>query len=69
MRTGTPIKEVRLQRLSELPVDNSYEEILREFALALMIERDLADSEAVRPADRLMGKVRWTSKAESWAAT
>jgi predicted transcriptional regulator len=41
-------KELMLQTIREMPDDSSYEEILCELALARMVERGLADSEAGR---------------------
>ncbi len=41
-------KELMARIVQEQPDDSSYDEILRELALARMIERGLADSQAGR---------------------
>ncbi len=41
-------KQQMLEIIKEQPDDSSFDEILRELAFALMIERGMADSEARR---------------------
>ncbi len=55
-------KESVLKILQELPEDASYDEIVRELALARMIERGLADSEA----RRVIGNEEMERRIRSW---
>jgi predicted transcriptional regulator len=58
---GTTAKE-RMARILELqPEDSSYDELLRELALAGMIERGLADSDSGRTISHEELKQRITS--------
>lgn len=41
-------KEDMIRLLEEMPDDSSYDELLRELAFALMVDRGLADSDAGR---------------------
>lgn len=60
---GVTPKEQAEQLLKELPPDSTYEEILREFLFARMIEEGWADSEAGRTiSDEEMGR-----RIDSWA--
>lgn len=60
---GVTPKEQVEQLLKELPPDSTYEEILREFLFARMIEEGWADSEAGRTiSDEEMGR-----RIDSWA--
>ena len=42
------IKDRMVEIINDLPEDSSYEQILRELALARMIDRGIADSDAGR---------------------
>jgi predicted transcriptional regulator len=57
-----PVKAQLIQLIENQPDDSSPEEILRELALAVMVERGIADSDAGRTlSNEDMGR-----RIESW---
>ena len=56
-------KEQVLHILNELPDDSSFDELLRELALARMIERGLAD----RDSGRTLSNAEMKQQIDSWA--
>ncbi len=60
--TGESAKDRMIAIIASQPDDSSYDEILRELALARMIKRGLADSDAGRTvSDEEMGR-----RIQSW---
>ncbi len=60
--TGDSTKDRMIAIIESQPDDSSYDEILRELALARMIKRGLADSDANRTvSDEEMGR-----RIQSW---
>lgn len=65
-------KEPIAKILQDQPEDSSYEEILRELALAQMVDRGLADSDAERTIsheemgqpNQDIAEVTWTTESE-----
>ena len=59
---GDSVKDCMIAIIASQPDDSSYDEILRELALARMIKRGLADSDAGRTvSDEEMGR-----RIQSW---
>jgi len=56
-------KEQVLHILDELPDDSSFDELLRELALARMIERGLAD----RDSGRTLSNAEMKQQIDTWA--
>ncbi len=56
-------KEQVLHILNELPDDSSFDELLRELALARMIERGLAD----RDSGRILSNAEMKQQIDAWA--
>jgi predicted transcriptional regulator len=56
-------KEQVLHILNELPDDSSFDELLRELALARMIERGLAD----RDSGRTLSNAEMKRQIDAWA--
>lgn len=62
IRIMGPAKAQLILLIEDQPDDSSYEEILRELAFAVMVERGIADSDAGRTiSDEEMGR-----RIESW---
>jgi predicted transcriptional regulator len=58
----SPVKEQLIRLIQDQPEDSSLEEIVRELAFAVMVERGLADSDAGRTiSHEEMGR-----RIESW---
>lgn len=58
----SPVKEQLIRLIRDQPEDSSLEEIVRELAFAVMVERGLADSDAGRTiSHEEMGR-----RIESW---
>jgi predicted transcriptional regulator len=55
-------KEQVLHILNELPDDSSFDELLRELAVARMIERGLAD----RDSGRTLSNAEMKQKIDAW---
>lgn len=65
------IKEELTRLIHEQPDDSSPDEIVRELAFHVMVERGLADSDTKRtrgygPTHSLMVGVSWTEEAQHW---
>ncbi|MBV8202508.1 MAG: hypothetical protein JOZ15_17965 [Acidobacteria bacterium] len=60
---STSAKEQVLHILDELPDDSSFDELLRELALARMIERGLAD----RESGRTVSNEEMKQQIDTWA--
>jgi predicted transcriptional regulator len=56
-------KEQVLHILDELPDDSSFDELLRELAMARMIERGLAD----RDSGRTLSNAEMKQQIDAWA--
>ena len=60
--TGNSAKDRMIAIIESQPDDSSYDEILRELAFAVMVERGIADSDAGRTiSNEEMGR-----RIESW---
>ena len=59
--TLTP-KDHLIRAIQDLPADSTYDEILQELALARMIERGLADSDA----GRILSQEEMSAWVDSW---
>lgn len=57
-----PAKAQLIQLIQDQPDDSSSEEILRELAFAVMVERGIADSDA----DRTISNEEMGRRIESW---
>jgi len=55
-------KEQLIRLIQEQPDDSSYEEIVRELALATMVERGMADADA----GRVISNEEMARRIESW---
>ncbi len=58
----SPVKERMIKVIEDLPEDSSYEDILRELALARMVDRGLADADA----GRTIANEEMKSRIEAW---
>ena len=63
MTTAHTPKQQAMKIVKELPEDSSYDDILRELAMARMIERGLADADA----GRVISHEAMKRRLESWA--